>query len=1460
MMSTTITSGTMPTVQVGEQSVGYFVTDYVGQSPVFLEFSTNGTTWEDVNPSPTFLGDAPQGVWAEPDVGNYAVVAVAITPEVEGSATIFMRARVGSGTPGPTYSATITSYVSIAGGFTQSLEDWTGSSWQVSSNVLISQRFTDQVVIAFGGSARTKFRVGAQEILPPAGVTSGNVVVGIDLDGVVQWSAWINGGAIASIDQAPDGRIYAMLSLTGQTRSFYNQDGTFAFTDVFSVNGNQLLVAELYATGNWTGNRCRVTFGGTQTIGNAVLRASANRVLIAGPLSSTATGVTVAGVALSSVSRSATTTWAAGLTPQLAHLWGYMWARGAFEGADIGSDGVSYVLSQQATNFPSVGGVVSPTQGGVARIALNGAVNGHDGWPPSSVTSARGIYIAVDESHYYLSARTTSSSHSAGATWTDGSVTTPAATVAGTSIALWKRTLAGITVDATLVSNLAGTTSRPEPIAICGSLKLLVPVSANDWSNRGTKLFEVDPATLDTIQSTYAYWTPISADQNMFQQGFTVDSLGNAITILSPGPIATTSTTIVDADDTTTQVLSPRNRWVTTLSEGVWGQLVGGELTFGPPTPPESDDWPTSLVEGDILIANVTGYDPENSGGTAILEVLALDTGTWVPNPTALTIPGKGVLSVTKDDPTIDTGAIVTVTPTNDWFGTLRVWTRWRIVDPDYTLRTSASSTFITVYDNDPEPPAAPTGEMPTVPEDTTSIGTFTFTDPDKVGTYTWQLSPQTSKPANWDTLYPDQPQPDWHTTTGTTITVLDGDTPVGTATISSQNNTNRTGSISFTPNANWNGTTKFDTRVSNGLWSAWTTVFVTVDPVGDAPSTLAGNIPDTDEDTPVEYELTWTDPDVDPADGAAGYTIELAEVSSTGPGSYAPIAWTDSGEIEVDKAVIRVVAMAEDDLAVTMRTEPSANEYGAYRYAARVREDSTPPVYGPTRILEGTIVSVPDQPGMVQGRMPAARWGQTVEGLFTTYDPDTGETYAFQIEVSDDSTSFGSVLSLPGGVNLEVVDTDLTDQQAVVRMTQTPPGATVTRYTFWVRALDSSGLASNPVKITGVIGSPTTGVWLQKVVRGVDVATVETRTPLRAVKSLSFTDSLDGAGYAEIEVSTDELLRRATDLGTSVTQLVDSASVEVLIAIGGQPVFCGPITETTWQTTSETATISAAGLLSYFDQRILTADASYVGVDMSAIVADLVADSQALDYGNLAISDATSPAGTNATVTFDAGTTIGDCLGKIAERVGAPEIWIDAHRELHAQPTRGIDNRSRVRITSGMADVASWSTRAEGVVTVARVVGADTTGGNYVGVAESAAGLAIYGRVEKTYSAPQLLSNADCELLAQRIVEASATQAQALTVDLIVTPERPFGLTDLGVGDVVTVDLRDRQLGQILGPYRIINRQATLIEESSGSYRVTLDLEPARYVDGKLVGSRSRHNPALLTELSRLALTQRQS
>jgi hypothetical protein len=360
----------------------------------------------------------------------------------------------------------------------------------------------------------------------------------------------------------------------------------------------------------------------------------------------------------------------------------------------------------------------------------------------------------------------------------------------------------------------------------------------------------------------------------------------------------------------------------------------------------------------------------------------------------------------------------------------------------------------------------------------------------------------------------------------------------------------------------------------------------------------------------------------------------------------------------------------------------------------------------------------------------------------------------------------------------------------------------------------------------------------------------------LTGATSIKFEESLDGTGWAELEVSANQVKRNADAANMTVTDFLDPGSVELVLTFGGEEVFCGPITEVEWETGAAVVRIVAKGLMHYFANRIVASDVDYVAEDFSDIVAFLVDDSQAESYGDLAIVDSTTPCGTNGTISFTAGKNLLEAIGEVTGLVGAPEVWIDAARELHAEQTRGTDNRARVRITSGMADVALWRARSESIVTVARVTGADDgNGGTYMGSYESSTGLATYGRVAKTYKAPQLLSNAECVSLAQRIVESAEDTTPALTLSFYLTPVRPFNFADIGIGDVIDVSIEDRYIGRIVGPYRIVNRRAELVDEALGTYAIELDVEPARLVGGRWVGSRSRHNPAVFTQLKRLEL-----
>src|SRR5690606_35612451 len=82
-------------------------------------------------------------------------------------------------------------------------------------------------------------------------------------------------------------------------------------------------------------------------------------------------------------------------------------------------------------------------------------------------------------------------------------------------------------------------------------------------------------------------------------------------------------------------------------------------------------------------------------------------------------------------------------------------------------------------------------------------------------------------------------------------------------------------GDVTYTPDLNYNGTASVTYRVNdnNGLTSNTATVTVTVNPVNDAPVAIDDDA-STDEDTPVAFNVTSNDTDVDGSINAA--TVDL--------------------------------------------------------------------------------------------------------------------------------------------------------------------------------------------------------------------------------------------------------------------------------------------------------------------------------------------------------------------------------------------------------------------------------------------------------------------------------------------------------------------------------------------------------------------------------------------------------
>ena len=871
-----------------------------------------------------------------------------------------------------------------------------------------------------------------------------------------------------------------------------------------------------------------------------------------------------------------------------------------------------------------------------------------------------------------------------------------------------------------------------------------------------------------------------------------------------------------------------------------------------------------------------------------------------------------GLVNVQSEDDSNKT-AVIRFTPIYGFTGTayfdLRVKATWAASAsrPLPVVRySSIKSSGIQVTSI--ETPGAPTGSMPNANEDATSTGTwqFTYAAVQAVENYviTWLVSPQTEEPGNWDTLYPPQNypygQPDFHTTTGQTVTLLDEyNASIGTAAILLETDALKRTTVRFTPVANFNGVAEFDLRavvtwpisatrpIAVEKYSPWVTCSVNIAARPDAPVLNQPVAPVVNEDVTSEFTITWTDVDKTAQwildNGAAPYKVIL---NTTGSG-----IGTDQNVITTSKAIVRVINYSPNSLSATLRIEPFANATGSFLVYMRIQDDESPTLFSAYKAITVNILAVPDAPTPVQGSMPFALYGQSVSGTFTTTDPDS--TYSHFVISSSFNGSYVKTLTA-GNLTLAVVDSLTTDRQANVQLTQVTPH-NLTSYGFWIRAYDvnsatyttAGGLYSDPVFISGVIGTAaqgsdtggggqivtpgpggngSTGIWgaagggtyVFPVVAG--VTTVERLAPFTTVTALSVTETLDGSGFCEMTISAREIALRASQAGKTIETYLKAGAVELTINFGGSTFFVGVISETAWETDSGEVRISAQGLLSYFDTRIIPRSTSFVARNLSDLIADLVMGTQSFAYGDLAITKGTSQVSANGTFTFEGGTTISDAIGQVLDKVDAPEIWIGPDRVLRAEATRGVDNQARVRITSGVASVASWTRRNDGVITVAKVIGGpDGSGGFFSGAAGSVTGAQTFGLLEKEFEVPALLSNGECTALAQRVVDSFNEEVSALKVMMTLTPDRKFYLADLGIGNVVTVDLIDPTLGQIFGAYRIINRTVTLVDTAVGTYDVVLDLEPAKYVANKLIGSRSRHNPKLLTDSAKAEMLLRQ-
>ena len=1441
----------MDTVAVGSASITEFIVDAASVTDV--ELSLDGTTWTS---SITVLGSSV--VTTTTDLGAYNQITVFATPVTAGETTFYLRAVTNEGTTAA-FETSLRAYLTSSS-FNYEVRNAVVSMPGVAMPVSSRQRrgpgnssytwYTPNGSFATNALGTPRINIAGSAYTGPGPMAGQwNAIWAFDVGGnTVKTLAYMRHNSIGpsvpgfTVDELGD--VYMTINASPGTLTLYNNDNTTAFSLTLTSTDYSVL-AKLRTDGTWAW--AKPISGSTNPFAQVTVKGT--ELLVGMRYSGTAIGYD-------------------GNTYTMANLGSYVLKVNTTTGAVTGTLGV---MPATATAFvPSIFHFGSSTDWGITM--RGGAFTTTAG---GSGTLSTGGIIKFSSANAVVAERSA----------TLGAGTYAAATGAGVQVVADDTGLfyhifstvapANVSMDAVSLSNtgaIGGTTSQVNFIfRLDNALTAQWGItyrnqggnalsSAFHGVGNGQALFnypDANPAVLETIAALdlstgSVVWkskpnlilTSLGGGAQM--RGYVDEIGGNLYTGYDTGA---GGGTLTNSDATTIAVPASTSRAIALSNDGFWteakfsGGVIPPDGGLEPPAQPENGDFPLSVLEGTYVTTNFTGYDPELPTTAQIytLQVWDPNTEDWrdgSDSPDTITFSGKGTMGLPAPSGTLS--GDVTFQPVPDFYGTVTFFARWTALTDavgPFVPRIGPTQRFVLTYTNDPDQPTAPEGEMPEVNEDTTSIGVFSTTDLDFTGGYTWQFSPQTDDP---------------RTTTGSSIRVKDGDgNEVGTANIQSQNNSLRTANIRFIPDAHWSGSASFSLRVSNGnLWSEWVVVSVTVNAVPDAPGALSPTtVPNINEDGYLEQTFTWSDPDYLYIPGSGDYTLQLSLASG-------PVAWSNMevGQIfDLGDVRLTLVSISNDqDMTTTpdtlpnvvLRIEPKADWYGAYSFKARVVDASDEPtLYGTTTTISGDIISVPDTPSRVTPfTMPRAKPGQIVVQTFTTIDPDPENTsWTFETSVSPLGPWATTPLTFIGKGVIELIDADTSDKTAQIKFTADAGG--YGRYQFYIRTTDNTGRVSPPSLVTGFVVGANINAFLQRIDRSVSPAVIRSLTPLTSIMALNITDALDGPGAASVVVSANEIATRAEALNLATNELLNPGAVELAVFIGSQPLWVGPINQFEYDAAGDgTVTINAVGLLSYFEARVIDytnpkGKTNFTNEDHTDIIWTLVDDAQGNAAANLVLSDGTVPSGTLTSIEYVNTATISEAISELHQEADAPEVWIDPDRTFRVAPTRGLDKRAAFIINEKLGVSIRRLAKSDDVATAA-VVTSDTHEGYYA----DATAIAKYGELVKYVEAPQLVSNAACLALAREIVLRSKEQTLDLDVSLVIDGQTAFTITDVGIGDLVNVQIDDPVFGTIDMDARVINMTIDLISESSDAFVVTMNLEQAVFVDGVLQGSRSRH------------------
>ena len=581
----------------------------------------------------------------------------------------------------------------------------------------------------------------------------------------------------------------------------------------------------------------------------------------------------------------------------------------------------------------------------------------------------------------------------------------------------------------TVSSTFTWTVTNPGPVAVNDTattdedVAVTIPVLTNDSDPDG------DPLTVITASAV------------------------NGTVVINPdGTVTYTPNLNFNGTDTVTYVISDGNGGTATATVTVAVAPVNDAPTVSSPLPAQND------ADGAVISIPTAGNFTDLDGDPLSFTATGL--------PAGLSINAAGVISGTIDkNASQPNGGVysVAVTASDGKGGSVTSTFTYTVTNPGPTAVNDTATTnedapvTIAVLTNDSDPDADPlTVTTASAANGTVVInpdGTVTYT-PDLnfngTDTITYTISDGnggTSQATVTVTVAPvnDPPvaTPDTATTaedTPVTVPVLANDTdldgnPLTVTAATAPNGVvviNPDGTITYTPNANFNGTDTITYTISDGAGGTSTsTVTVIVAPVNDAPVAVI-DVATTNEDTPLKISPLLNDSDVDGDPltiTAAASPNAVVTINPDGTISYVPnanfngtdvITYTISdGKGGTSTATITVTVAPVNDPPVAANDTASTNEDTPVTVAVLANDtdlDGNPLSVVAATAGNGTVVINPD--GTVTYTPKANFFG--VDTITYTISDGAGGTSTATVTVS-----VASVNDVPVAVNDTVATTE---------------------------------------------------------------------------------------------------------------------------------------------------------------------------------------------------------------------------------------------------------------------------------------------------------------------------------------------------------------------------------------------------------------------------------------------------